>query len=61
MKKARDCGMQKPVTACGGIFSVDAVVKAKEAGFSAVRIGTVAMHRPWRTRKIIQTTHELFQ
>ncbi len=60
IRNARDCGLMKPIWACGGIDSVHAVLQAKCAGATGVQIGTVAMLRPWRMRSIIRCAHELF-
>jgi dihydroorotate dehydrogenase len=61
IRQIRDCGLRKPIWACGGIDSVNAVTQACEAGASGIQFGTVAIVRPWRTKSIIQQANHLFQ
>ena len=61
IRTARGYGFAKPIWACGGIDSRQAVPKVHAAGATGVQLGVVAMLRPWRIRGIIQTAHELFR
>lgn len=60
IRNARDCGLKKPIWACGGICSAHAVLQTKCAGAAGIQIGSVAILRPWRMRSIIRTAYELF-
>lgn len=60
IRAARDAGFRKPIWACGGIVSRQAVRRVYEAGASGVQLGVVGMLRPWRMRGIIRYAHELF-
>lgn len=60
IQNAINCGLTKPIWACGGIDSARAVRQAKNAGAHGVQIGCVAILRPWRMRSIIRTAYELF-
>ncbi len=57
---ARGYGFRKPIWACGGIDSVKAVQWVKVAGASGIQLGTVAITRPWRMKKIIACGNQLF-
>ncbi len=56
----RDCGLSKPIWACGGIDSIDAVNQAFQAGASGIQFGTMAIVRPWRTSAVIRHANQLF-
>ena len=60
IREARDCGSRKPIWGCGGIDSRRAVDDVKAAGASGVQLGTVAIFRPWRMRRIIRYANQLF-
>lgn len=57
---ARDCGLTKPVWACGGINSPKAVHRVKAAGASGIQFGTAALLHPDRMRSIIGHAHAAF-
>lgn len=57
---ASDCGVHKPIWACGGIYSAKELRAMKAAGASGVQLGTVAILRPWRMRTLIRYANELF-
>lgn len=50
---ARRAGIRKPIIGCGGILSRRDIVLMRDAGASAVQLGSVAILRPWRVKKII--------
>ena len=56
----RDCGLRKPIWACGGIDSARAVKQAHQAGASGVQFATASMIRPWQTPRIIAKANKLF-
>lgn len=56
----RLAGVTKPIVAGNGIQTVSDVKKIFEAGASAIAIGTVAIVRPWRMRKIIEAGNTYF-
>ena len=60
IRNARSCGLTKPIWACGGVDSAWAVRQAKIAGANGVQIGSVAILRPWRMKRIIRAARELF-
>jgi dihydroorotate dehydrogenase len=60
IQEARGSGFTKPIWACGGIDSCQAVDQVKAAGASGIQLGTVAMLRPWRMKKLLRYANELF-
>lgn len=60
IREARDCDFRKPIWACGGVESRQAVQSAHDAGASGVQLGVVAILRPWRMKQIIRYANELF-
>ncbi len=58
--RARAIGMTKPINAGGGILSVDHAQAMFEAGADSVALGTVAILRPWRVKRIIQAVRSWF-
>lgn len=56
----RHYGLRKPIWACGGIDSANAVEQVCQAGASGVQFATVSMVRPWRMPKIMAKANELF-
>ena len=55
----RDGGFTKPINGGGGILHPDDVNQYHTAGASSVFIGSVAILRPWRVRKIIRRAETL--
>lgn len=50
-----------PISACGGIFSVrDALWLIEHRAATAIELGTVATHRPWRVQRIIRAVNQYF-
>jgi dihydroorotate dehydrogenase len=60
IREARDFGLAKPIVACGGIDSVEAVRRVFNAGASGVQLGCVGILRPWRKRGIIRCANQMF-
>lgn len=60
ISEARKTGIEKPINAGGGILHPRDVITLVEAGASSVFIGSVAMLRPWRVRRIIKKAHTVF-
>lgn len=60
IQQVRDFGFDQPIWACGGIDNCQAVDRVKDAGASGVQLGTVAIVRPWRMRKIIHHANQVF-
>lgn len=60
IKSARDCGFSKPIWACGGIDSCEAIDRVKRAGANGIQLGVVAILRPWRMRRMIRYAHQVF-
>lgn len=61
IRELRRCGFKKPVWACGGIDSVEAVEKVVATGANGVQIASVKSLRPWRVPGIIKRAYELFK
>lgn len=61
VKRAREAGITKPINAGGGILSEEDVNVLYNAGASSVFIGSVAILRPWRVKKIIDYANALFE
>lgn len=58
----RKIDKQTPISACGGIFrACDALWLLRDRGATAIELGTVATHRPWRVRPIIQAVNTYYQ
>jgi phosphoribosylformimino-5-aminoimidazole carboxamide ribonucleotide (ProFAR) isomerase len=60
VKEARSIGVTKHINAGGGVFSRADVRKLKRAGADSVSVGTVAMHRPWRLKGIVDEAYKQF-
>jgi dihydroorotate dehydrogenase len=60
IEEARDCNIAKPIWACGGIFSAEDVSEVAAKGASGIQMGTVALHAPEKTRRIIAQSYEVF-
>lgn len=60
VRVARQHGITKPINAGGGILSPCDVDALYHAGASSIFVGSVAILRPWRVKKIIQHAHFLF-
>ncbi len=59
--EALNCSFPKPVIACGGIDSSQAVLLfSNNPIVKEVQVGTAGMLYPWRMRRIIRTAHQLF-
>ncbi len=59
IRNARVAGFKKPIIACGGILQERDIDDLIVAGADAVQLGTVAIVRPWRVRRLVQ--HALAQ
>lgn len=59
VRKARECGLKKPIIAGGGVLCSDDVDKLVKSGASAVSIGSVATLRPWRVKSIIRRAYQV--
>ncbi len=53
-QRARKAGIAKPINAGGGILSLRDAQELLFAGASSISLGSIAMLRPWRVRKIIE-------
>lgn len=51
--KARKAGIQKPINAGGGILSLKDAYAVMDAGASSIFLGSIAILRPWRVRRIV--------
>ncbi len=51
--QARKAGIQKPINAGGGILSLKDAYAVMEAGASSIFLGSIAILRPWRVRRIV--------
>jgi dihydroorotate dehydrogenase len=60
IRQLRDCGLRKPIWACGGIDSVNAVNRVHQAGASGIQFGSMAIVRPWRITNVIKHANNLF-
>jgi dihydroorotate dehydrogenase len=60
VRQARRAGITKPIVAGNGIQHPRDVRLLARAGADAIFIGSVAIVRPWRMSRIIQTAHQLF-
>lgn len=54
VRHAAELGMTKPLIAGGGILSVEDAMELMRAGADAVKLGTVAMLRPWRVGRMVE-------
>jgi len=59
IKEARDGGIKIPLIAGGGILCPDDVILLKNAGASAIAIGSAAFLRPWNVQAIIQQANSI--
>jgi len=59
IKRARDEGFTKPINGGGGILCPEDVQHYHDAGASSVFLGSVAILRPWRVKKIIKRANQL--
>lgn len=57
VKRARKAGITKPINAGGGILCPDDARALFDAGADSVFIGSAAILRPWRVKKIIRFAH----
>lgn len=58
--EARYAGFIKPIIACGGILHASDVRLVKQAGASAIEVGSASILRPWRVQSIIDEARRLF-
>ena len=58
VRKAREIGIEKPIIAGGGILSARDAISLFEVGASAVSLGSIAMLRPWRVRKVVRAVNQ---
>lgn len=61
IREARDCGLAKPIVACGGIDCVEAVHQVFNAGATGIQLGSVGILRPWRMRQIVRYANQIFE
>lgn len=54
VSRARALGICKPINAGGGVLSVDNAQTLFEAGADSIFLGSIAMLRPWRIKKLIR-------
>ena len=50
----------KPIVACGGILHPRDVRRVKQAGASAIEVGSASILRPWRVQPIIDEANREF-
>lgn len=60
IREARGYGLAKPIVACGGIDSIEAVQKVRKAGASGMQVGCVGILRPWRMHGILGYGNQVF-
>lgn len=56
---ARRAGIRKPIIGCGGILSRPDIILMRNAGASAVQLGSVCLLRPWRLKRMIGFANKL--
>jgi len=59
ISRLRDAGFTKPINGGGGILCPEDVIRYHNAGASSIFLGSVAMLRPWRVKKIINQANNL--
>jgi len=59
VREIRYIGFKKAINAGGGVFRPRDVNRLIDAGADSVALGTVAMLRPWRVKKIIARAYHL--
>ena len=59
IRRLREAGFTKPINGGGGILSSEDVDAYHTAGASSIFLGTAAVVRPWRVRKIIRRANSL--
>ncbi|MFA4872027.1 MAG: HisA/HisF-related TIM barrel protein [Patescibacteria group bacterium] len=57
--RLRDAGFTKPINGGGGILCSEDVKRYHDAGASSIFLGSVAVLRPWRVKKIINQANNL--
>lgn len=60
VRQARQIGINTHINAGGGIFSRQDVRTIKSVGANSISLGSVAIHRPWRVRGMIQEAQKQF-
>lgn len=60
VRQARAAGFTKHINAGGGILRAHHVNRLHRAGADSVSIGSVALLRPWRLKKIIRRAYDVF-
>jgi len=55
--RARAIGVKLPINAGGGIMSIDDARALIEAGADSISLGSIALLRPWRVKKIVAAMH----
>lgn len=53
IRRARKCGITKPINGGGGIHSLSDAVEVFAAGADGISLGSIAIHRSWRLAKIV--------
>lgn len=61
LHRARYAGVKKPIIACGGILSPEDVRTVKDAGASAIEVGSASILCPWRVQGIIDEARRRFR
>lgn len=59
VKAARECGVDLPINAGGGILKPDDVDVLVKAGADSVFLGSIAILRGWRLKRTIRRAHRL--
>lgn len=61
LRRARTVGIEKPISAGGGILSKQDAWDVMLSGASSISIGSVAILRPWRVRGIVRRVKSWFR
>lgn len=61
IREAREKGFILPITGGGGILSSSHVYEFKEAGATAISIGSIAFLCPWNLSSVVETAFKVFE